>query len=171
VRNEGTGKQPPTRNISGFLLIAVPSVAAALLLVLAIPYYAGASARITSLYTNVAGPADQALTAAIDGYTQNQHHNLAAARLDLSKEAKTEVWFDNQLSQITFPPAPDPHAGLLVAADQKRIKLTGLQMQAKTLREMRSFDARVQSADAAVEAQVRIIRQDLGLPATGQKLY
>jgi len=46
-----------------------------------------------------------------------------------------------------------------------------LQMQAKTLREMRSFDARVQSADAAVEAQVRIIRQDLGLPATGQKLY
>jgi len=60
---------------------------------------------------------------------------------------------------------------LLVAADQKRIKLIGLQMQAKTLRELRSFDARVQAADAAVEAQVEIIRQDLGLPATGQKLY
>jgi len=163
--------EAPRRNITGFLLIAVPSVVAACLLILAIPYYAGASARIASLYANVAGPANQALTPEIDGYTHHQHHKLAAAKLDLSKEAKTEATFDNQLGQITFPRAADPHADLLIAADKKRIKLISLQMEARTLRKLRSFDARVQAADVAVEVQVRIIRQDLGLPAASGPLY
>jgi hypothetical protein len=165
------GSQAPGRNVSGFLLIAVPSVVAAVLLVLAIPYYAGASARIASLYTNLAVPADRALTADIDGYSLNQDHNLASARLYLLKQVQAEASFDDQLGDITFPPAPDPHADLLIAADQKRIKLIRLQMQARTLRKLRSFNARDQAANAVVEAQVRIIRQDLGLPAATQGLY
>lgn len=169
--NVRSDREAPRRNVTGFLLIAVPSVVAAALLILAIPYYAGASARIAGLYANLAGPADQALTAQIAGYTHNQHHKLAAAKLDLSKEAKTEASFDNQLGQITFPPAADPHADLLIAADENRIKLIRLQMKAKTLRKLRSFDARDQAADVAVEAQVRIIRRDLGLPAASGPLY
>ncbi|HTS96793.1 MAG TPA: hypothetical protein VMI33_09235 [Streptosporangiaceae bacterium] len=169
--NEETGAQAPARNISGFLLIAVPSVVAMVLLILAVPYYAGASARITSLYTNLADPADHALTAEVDGYALDEHHNLAAAKLDLSKVVKTQASFDNQLGEITFPPAPDPHVDLLIAADQKRIKLFKLQMQATTLRKLRAFDARDEAANAAVEEQVRIIRQDLGLPAASGALY
>jgi hypothetical protein len=159
------------RNVTGFLLLALPSLVAAGLLALAVPYYAGASARIASLYTNLATPADDALTPQIDAYNVSQHHNLAAAKRDLSEEAKTEASFDNQLGEITFPPGPDPHVDLLIAADQKRIKLIRVQLQAKTLRRLRSFDARIQAADAAVEVQVGIIRKDLGLPAASTPLY
>ena len=166
-----TGTEAPARNVSGFLLIAVPSAVVLVLLVLAVPYYAGASDRISSLYTNLAAPADQALTADIAGYSLNQHRNLAAAKLSLLKQVQAETSFDNQLGEITFPPAPDPHADLLIAADQKRIKLIRLQMQAKTLRKLRSFNARDLAANAAVEEQVTIIRQDLGLPPASGHLY
>jgi hypothetical protein len=169
--NARSGPAAPSRNVTGFLLLAVPSLLAAGLLVLAVPYYAGASARIASLYTNLATPADRALALQAGAYAVNQHHRLAAARLNLSKEAAAETSFDNQLSQITFPRGADPHADLLIAADQKRIKLIRLQLKARTLGKLRSFDARDQAADAAVAAQVRIMRRDLGLPAVAAPLY
>jgi hypothetical protein len=169
--NARSDRQAPRRNVSGFLLLAVPSLVAAGLLALAVPYYAGASARIASLYTNLAGPADRALAPELHSYAVNQHHRLATAKLNLAREAKTEASFDSQLGEITFPSGADRHADLLIAADQKRIKLTRLQLRARTLRKLRSFDARDQAADAAVEAQVRIIRQDLGLPAAAGPLY
>ena len=169
--SERAGGKDSGRNVTGFLLVALPSALVLVLLVLAVPYYAGASARISSLYTNLAVPADRALTADIDGYSLNQHRNLAAAKLYLLKQVQAEESFDNQLGGITFPPAPDPHADLLIAADQKRIKLIKLQMQAKTLRKLRSFNADDIAAAAAVETQVRIIRQDLGLPQVGGGLY
>ena len=169
--NVRSGTEARKRNVTGFLLLAVPSVVAAGLLILAVPYYAGASARIASLYANLAVPADRALTPQMASYAFSQHHHLAAAKLALSKEAKTEASFDNRLGQIRFPPAAGPHADLLIAADQKRIKVIRLQMRARTRRKLRSFDARDRAADAAVEAQVRILRQDLGLPAASGSLY
>lgn len=169
--NARAGTKTRRRNVTGLLLLAVPSVLAAGLLVLAVPYYAGASARIASLYSKLAVPADRTLTPVLADYSRNQHHNLAAAKLDLSKEARTEVSFDNQLGQITFPAGVNPHPALLIAADQKQIRLLRLQMRAKTLRKLRSFDSRIQSADAAIEAQARIIRKDLGLPSDSTPLY
>ena len=168
---ERPGGKASENNVSGFLLIAVPSVVAMVLLILAIPYYAGASARIASLYTNVAAPADRALATDIATYSRDMNSNLAAAKLDLQKQMQAETSFDNQLGDITFPPAPDPHADLLIAADQKRIKLIKLQMQARTLRKLRSFNAQDRAANAVVEAQVKIIRQDLGLPPAPGNLY
>jgi len=168
---ERSSARSSRRNVTGFLLLAVPSAVAAALLVLAVPYYAGASARIASLYANVAAPADQTLRPEITAYTIHEHHSLAAARRDLSAEVKAEASFDSQLSQITFPPGTDPHAEQLVKADEKRIKLIRLQMQARTLRELRLFDATDQAADVAVEAQVSTIRRDLGLPAASGLLY
>jgi hypothetical protein len=159
------------RNITGFLLIAMGSVVAAVLLILAVPYYAGSSARIASLYSNLADPANRALAAEMQAYAVNQHHNLAAAKLDLSNEVKTETSFDNQLSGITFPRAADPHADTLTALDAKRIKVIYLQLQAPSLRKLRAFDSRVQAASAAVKAQVSIMRQDLGLPPVSGELY
>jgi hypothetical protein len=163
--------QAPPRNIAGFLLIAVGSLVAALLLILAVPYYAGSSARIASLYTNVAGPADRSLAAGIQAYGANRSRNLAAAKLDLSNEVKAETSFDSQLGTITFPPAADPHADELTAADAKRIKLIELQLKAPSLRKLRAFDSQVEAASAAVDAQVKIMRADLGLPAVSGGLY
>ncbi|HTW04710.1 MAG TPA: hypothetical protein VMF87_30735 [Streptosporangiaceae bacterium] len=169
--SERSGGKDAGRNVTGFLLIAVPSVVVLVLLFLAVPYYAGASARITKLYTNLAVPADQALAPDIAAYSHDMDTSLAAAKLDLQKQVQAETSFDNQLGDITFPPAPDPHADLLIAADQKRIKLIKLQMQAKTLRKLRSFNARDLAANATVEEQVTIIRQDLGLPPASGHLY
>lgn len=169
--SERAGGKDSGSNVTGFLLVAVPSVVVLVLLILAVPYYAGASARITSLYTNLAAPADRALTADIASYGTDMHSKLAAAKLDLQKQVQAETSFDNQLGEITFPPAPDPHADLLIAADQKRIKLIKLQMAARTLRKLRSFNAQDVAANAVVEAQVKIIRQDLGLPPAPGNLY
>src|SRR5208282_4953825 len=132
--------EAPRTNITGFLLIAMGSAVAALLLILAVPYYAGSSARIASLYTNVAGPADRILAADIQAYAVNRGRNLAAAKSDLSNEVTTETSFDNQLGTITFPPAADPHADQLTAADAKRIKLIELQLKATSLRKLRALD-------------------------------
>jgi hypothetical protein len=163
--------EAPQTNIVGFLLIAVGSLVAALLLILAVPYYAGSSVRIASLYTNVAGPADRILAADIHAYAVNRLRNLAAAKSDLSNEVKAETAFDNQLGAITFPPAPAPHADQLITADANRIKLIKLQLQVKTLRKLRALDSQVQAASAAVDAQVKIMRADLGLPAVSGGLY
>ena len=163
--------EAPQRNITGFLLLAMGSAVAALLLVLAVPYYAGSSARIAGLYTNVAGPADRLLAADISAYGVNRARNLAAAKLDLSNEVKTETSFDNQLGSITFPPAADPHADDLTAADAKRIKLIELQLKAPSLKKLQALDSQVEAASAAVDAQVTIMRADLGLPAVSGGLY
>jgi hypothetical protein len=163
--------EAPPRNITGFLLIAMGSLVAALLLILAVPYYAGSSARIASLYTNVAGPADRILAADFQAYGVNRLRNLAAAKSDLSNEVKADTAFDDQLGTVTFPAAPDPHADQLTAADAKRIKLIKLQLQVKSLRKLRALDSQVQAASAAVNAQVKIMRADLGLPAVSGGLY
>jgi hypothetical protein len=163
--------EAPQSNITGFLLIAMGSAVAVLLLILAVPYYAGSSARIASLYTNVAGPADRILAADLKAYGVNRLRNLAAAKSDLSNEVKAEASFDSQLGEVTFPPAADPHAEQLAAADAKRIKLIKLQLQVKTLRKLRALDSQVQAASAAVDAQIKIMRADLGLSAVSGGLY
>jgi hypothetical protein len=163
--------EAPQSNITGFLLIAMGSAVAVLLLILAVPYYAGSSARIASLYTNVASPADRILAADLNAYGVNRLRNLAAAKSDLSNEVKAETSFDNQLGDITFPPAPDPHADQLITLDAKRIALIKLQLKAPSLRKLRALDSQVQAASAAVDAQIKIMRADLGLPAVSGGLY
>ncbi|HSS88029.1 MAG TPA: hypothetical protein VLL69_01825 [Streptosporangiaceae bacterium] len=149
----------------GFVSLAALSVAAVIALIVAgLLYYSGSPARIASTYADIAAPASHALTAEMDGYTRNQRHHLAAAKSDLRKEAKTEASFDNQLALITFPGAAGTAAGVLIQADEKRIKLIGLQAQSTSLRELRSFGSADQTTAAAVEVQVGRIRQALGLP-------
>jgi hypothetical protein len=139
-------------------VVVIALIAAGLL------YYSGSSARIASQYTTIAGPASQALTPEVNGYTRNQLHDLAAAKSDLRREAKTEAAFDNQLALVTFPGAAGTAADVLIQADKKRIKLIGLQAQSTSLRELRSFGSADQTTTAAVEAQVGRLRQALGLP-------
>jgi len=161
----------PRRSIIGPALVVVPSVIVAVLLILAIIYYSGAPKRISSLYTGLAAPTNQALATEMAGYTQNQHHDLAAAKAALADEVTTDNSFDSQLDEITFPTQADNIAGVLIVADQKRSKLLHLQMQATTLRKLRAFDTQDQAADAAVETQVNLIRQALGLPPSSADMF
>ena len=115
----------------GFAAVLVLSfVATALLLIFALVYFAGSSARIASDYTAVASPAGRALTAEVDGYAHNRRRDLAAARSDLTREVKTVGSFDAQLATVSFPAAAATAAGALTQADQKLAKLIGLQARA-----------------------------------------
>jgi hypothetical protein len=64
---------------------------------------------------------------------------------------------------------PDPAAGrrdrrALVRANERRAELAVRQAGSPPLAALQSFTRRHQSADAAVEAQVKAIRRALGLP-------
>src|SRR5580693_3802326 len=110
-----SGAQAPQRNITGLLLIAMGSVVAAVLVVLAVPYYAGSSARIASLYTNVAGPADRILTADIQAYAVNRLRNRARARAGRADRLKAQAPLHRPLLTFPSPAAPGQHACQLTA--------------------------------------------------------
>ena len=156
----------------GFAIVLVFSfVATALLLIFALVYFAGSSARIASDYTTVASPADRALTAEVDGYAQNRRRDLAAARSDLMREVGTVGSFDDQLATVSFPSAAATAAEGLTQADQKLAKLIGLQARAPSLKKMRSFDRHVEAAAAVVKTKVGLIRRALGLPPSSGTLF
>jgi hypothetical protein len=146
-------------------------VSTVVLLILALVYYLGSSARIASDYTSTASPADRALTVELAGYNHNRRHNLAAARSDLTREVETLASFDEQQAEVTFPSAAATAAGALTQADQKLTKLIGLQVRAPSLRKMRSFDRRAEADAAAVKIQVGRIRRALGLPPSSGPLF
>ena len=115
-------------------------------------------------YLAAAGPANRRLDAEVQSYTDHEHGNLAAAEAALRAEAATERWFDECLLKIPFPPAVAATARVLARANQRRAELTVRQAGSPSLAALQSFTRRHQSADAAVEAQVKAIRRALGLP-------
>lgn len=119
---------------------------------------------LAASYLAIARPANQRLDHEVDGYEDNSHRGLAAAETDLRAEAATEHQFDRQLSRIRFPLPIAALAQALIGANQIRIGLTSQQARSSSLAQLRSFDHRHYATDAAVETQVRSIRQALGLP-------
>ena len=88
-----------------------------------------------------------------------------AARADLRAEVATATQFDRQLAAIKFPAAIGALARDLIRANQARGQVITRQARAKTLARMRALNAQHAAADAAVEVQVKRIRQALHLPA------
>jgi hypothetical protein len=115
-------------------------------------------------YLAIATAANHSLEVANDAYKKNEVNNLAAAKADLRSEIATETSFDEQLSQIPFPLSIASVARALILANQQRGALTVRQARSTSLADLRSFDARHQATDAAVEVQVRLIRKALHLP-------
>jgi hypothetical protein len=161
----------PATASAGFLIVAAGSVVAVILLILAVAYNSGRAPRIASVYTSVAAPANQALTAEVNAYNRDQRTNLAAAKTDLARLIKTDTTFDAGIIAVAFPPGAGSHsAAALVNADLARIKLFRQQEKSTTLRQLQSFNRRDQSANAEVAAQVQQTRLALGLPgASGQE--
>jgi hypothetical protein len=115
-------------------------------------------------YLAIAEPANHMLDVEVAAYSRNARHNLAAAEKALRAEAATEHKFDQQLAAISFPPAIEATAHALIRVNEIRVKLTLKQAAAHSIRALLSFTATHKAADAEVEAQVRIIRSELGLP-------
>lgn len=119
---------------------------------------------LAAAYLAIATPANRRLDHAADGFGDSERDSLAAAAADLRSEVAAERWFDKRLLKIPFPPAIKTIAISMVAANDRRIKLTDLEARSASLTQIQSFTTRHKAVDAAVEVDVRSIRQMLGLP-------
>ena len=122
------------------------------------------SSAAAAEYLAAAEPANRRLDAEVQSHAHHEHRNLAAAEAALRAEAATERWFDQRLLKIPFTPPAAVIARALVDANERRAELAVRQAGSPSLTELQSFTRRHQSADAAVEAQVKAIRRTLGLP-------
>ncbi len=116
-------------------------------------------------YLAIARPANHRLDVEVRSYDKHARGDLAAAAAALRAQAATERHFDRQLAAIPFPPAIAATAQALIGVNEIRARLTDQQAAATSLAALLSFTGRHQAADAEVEAQVRVIRSELGLPA------
>jgi hypothetical protein len=168
----------------GIALLVAASLLAGVLVILALMYAANfdgwrnapkapvgaatsADAQLAALgrsYLAIAGPANQQLDNDVNAFTTNEHSNLTAARANLRAEVATATRFDRQLAAIKFPAAIAAVARDVIQANQARGLVITRQARAKTLARMQALNAQHQAADAAVEAQVKRLRQALHLP-------
>jgi hypothetical protein len=119
---------------------------------------------LAAAYMAIALPVNHRLDKEVDSYNDHARDDLAVADADLRQEVATERGFDQRLLEIAFPSAIAATARALVRVNDQRIALTTEQARMMTLSGLLAFNAWHRAADAAVEAQVRIIRKQLGLP-------
>ena len=115
-------------------------------------------------YLAIARPANDRLDVEVSAYSKAAHHNLAVAAAALRAEAATERHFDRQLAAIPFPPTIAATADALIRVNEIRARLADQQAAARSIPALLSFAGSHQAADGEVEAQVRVIRAELGLP-------
>lgn len=147
----------------GRVLIAASALVVVALVVLGVVYLTRGPS-LASRYLAVANPANHRLDVEVDDYTDAQHDDLAEARADLRAEVATEHSFDTHLAAIKFPPHIAAIARALIRINEQRAGMTARQAQSTSLTQMRSFDRQHAEADAAVEHEVKLIRQALNLP-------
>ncbi len=119
---------------------------------------------LAAAYLAIARPANHRLDVEVEAYADYARNNLAAAGAALREEALTERWFDRHLAAIKFPPAIAATANALISVNEIRAALTERQARAPTIPALLSLTSDHKAADAQVEAQVRVIRAQLGLP-------
>jgi hypothetical protein len=153
---------------------------------------------VLSQYEGIVTPASKQLNADMATYRASERHNLVAAEAALSAEVTTEQALDNSLAAVAFTPQnratalalitnaassgnPVPSAAVtftpqttviadaLVQADQALAKLTARQARSSSLRQLRSFNKRAQVADAAVQAEMKLLRNALATPPTANQ--
>ena len=175
---------------SGGIMIMTSSCLSALLLIAAIIYALGTGGReqaalaaagceptltppmqqcttqpiLASQYLAVITPATQQLNTDAAAYAASEGDHLAVAEAALKAEVTSERALDASLTAFAFPPAIAPLARALINANQARATLTAEQARSSSLSRMRSFNHRVQLADAAVQTQMRLVRNAVDTP-------
>jgi DNA-binding GntR family transcriptional regulator len=126
------------------------------------------TAELTAMaarYLAIARPANRELDHEFDSFDDHiKDGELAAARADLRAAVVTERRFDRQLIALSFPPRTEPFVRLLYRVNQARAALTSTAAGVTSLRELRGYQRRLDAANEPVEAAVRVIRGQLGLP-------
>ena len=119
---------------------------------------------LAKAYLAIAVPANHRLDVEVDKYEDERHHDLAAAESALRAQAATERQFDRDLAKIGFPPQIAATARALIGVNEIRAGLAEREAKARSISGLLSFDSAHKLANAQVEAQVRVIRAQLGLP-------
>jgi hypothetical protein len=178
---------------AGGIMIMTSSCLSALLLIAAIIYALGIGGReqaalvaagceptltpsmqqcttqpiLASKYLAVITPATQQLNTDAAAYAASEGDHLAVAEAALKAEVTSERALDASLTAFAFPPAIKPLARALINANQARATLTAEQARSSSLSRMRSFDHRVQLADAAVQTEMTRVRTAVDTPLPG----
>jgi hypothetical protein len=148
---------------------------------------------MVSRYDSILTPASKLLNADMAAYNVNEGRHILAAEAALTAEVETEQAFDNSLGGITFTPQNRASAlslitlnagtgvpsaavtltpqitviaNALINADQALEKVTAEQAKSTTLAQMRSFNQRVQVANAAVGTEMKLLVKALNAPLT-----
>jgi hypothetical protein len=143
---------------------------------------------VVAKYNGIVNPAVQQLISESAAYTANERRNLAAAEAALSAEVSTERALDNSLAAVMstpqnratanslityaeshgnpvpsaavlFPPNITAMAQALVRDIQALATLNAEQARSSSLTQLRSFNARVQAATAAVQSEMALIHK------------
>ena len=178
---------------AGGIMIMVISCLSALLLIAAIIYALGTGGReqaalaaagceptltppmqpcttqpiLASQYLAVITPASQQLTTDAAAYAASEGDHLAVAEAALKAEVTSERALDASLTAFAFPPDIAPLARALIRANQARAALTAEQAASSSLTRLRSFDHRVQLANAAVQTEMKLVRTAVDAPLPG----
>src|SRR5436190_18319569 len=114
-------------------------------------------------YLAIARPANRRLETDFGGLDDHRG-DLAAARADLRDAAATERQFDRRLLALKLPAATETVTRLLVTANEARARLTTAAAASTSLSQLHRYEPRLTAANRPVEAAVRVIRSQLGLP-------
>ncbi len=154
---------------------------------------------VMSQYEATVNPAVRQLTADTAAYQADERHHLVAAEAALTAEVATEQALDSSLAAmaftpqnraralslvttasatgnqnipsaaITFTPQMTVIADALIQADQALVKLTAQQARSTTLVGLRSFNPRAEAASAAVQTEMKLLRNAVDAPLTASQ--
>jgi hypothetical protein len=119
---------------------------------------------LAARYLAIAREGNHVLDRNFDALDGPARDDLAAARSDLRAIAAAERLFDRRLAGIAFPSQIEKTARRLISANQARAALTRTAASAPSLRQLLRDLPRLAQANKPVEAAVRLIRGQLGLP-------
>jgi hypothetical protein len=148
---------------------------------------------VLSQFQGIVTPVGKQLNADMVAYRANEKRHLAAAEASLTSEVATEQALDSSLAAVAYSPqsyanainlitinfdagTPTPSAAILltpqttvmadalIRANQALAKLTAEQAKSTTLTQLRSFNDRVDAANATVLADINAIHKALEVP-------
>jgi len=119
---------------------------------------------LAARYLAIARTGNRGLDHSLDPLEDRDKSRLGPARADLRYATGVEHTFDRRLLQIPFPPATEQVARTLYRVNQARASLTNAASHSATVGQLHVYERRLDDANEPVEAAVRTIRRQLGLP-------
>ena len=117
-------------------------------------------------YMSIATPANTVLDKSFDALSDHKRDGdgVSASVPLLRTIALTERTFDRELLALKLPAQMGTTAAALVTANEARGNLTTQATTATSVPSLNQYETELDAMNAPVEAQVRILRKDLGLP-------